>query len=457
MRRRVVIFALAVLAAVSILTVSAVCLTDAQEQVTYTVSNACGDPAAAYGLTVSASYTVKDHAYWNVKHTLGEENKTVTDFLYEVKALGWSRYTKNKYGLGNTVNALDMHVSDGADWRVYSELTNDEELRDVGLVRAYRELYETRIWDDPWVRYEDFCEYYPLEGYCYNSDGSSLDGWAAYASWNYHNTEMFNGYFRIPVLKDDQTYMVLDRSVPEQIRRGSDYYEMGAVGVCWEDKVYFTFDAHTYQGNLVDTSLIPGGYGLYRVGVDRVSIKSNTLTTLMELDITHRPKQMLADEELGHLLYISTWEEQWYLTVIDLNTLQVLQQQCILEDGAAEPWFDIQGDLLYCVQEQERISILQRDDAGIYSNVFEASLHTEDEQFRVRGKCLAFHGDRLAVVGKLVPEENRYAAITECGYTLWIFTREGLVYTAEYTASLGQQPKDTSAKCRVQELSAFWG
>lgn len=456
MRRRVVILALAVLAAVSILIVSAVYLTDTQEQVTYSVSNVYGDPTAAHGLTVSVSYTVKDHAYWEVKHTLGEENQTETDFLYKADDMGWSRYTKEKYGVGNTVNALDIRVSDGADWRVYSDLIDDEGLRDKGLVRAYRELNEAQAWDDPWIHYADYCSYYPLEGFFYNSDGDMPHEWEAYAKWNYQDAEKINDYFRIPVLEDDRTYMVPGQSAPEQIRGGADYYEMGAVGVCWNDRVYFTFDAHTHHGNFVDTSMIPGGYGLYMFQVDYTSIQKYTLTTLMELDITHYPKQMFVDEALGHLLYISTLEEKWYLTVIDLNTLQVLQQLCILEDGAVEPWFDIQGDLLYCVQERERIRILQRDDAGIYSNVFEAPIRVEDEQFLVRGKCLAFHGDRLAVAGNLIPEENRYAAITECGYALWIFTQEGLAYAADYTASLGQQPQDTLAKCRIHGLDIFW-
>ena len=50
---------------------------------------------------------------------------------------------------------------------------------------------------------------------------------------------------------------------------GEDHFAFAMTFCAADDAIYFTFDPHTENGELVDLSLIPGGYGIYKLPYDR--------------------------------------------------------------------------------------------------------------------------------------------------------------------------------------------
>lgn len=50
----------------------------------------------------------------------------------------------------------------------------------------------------------------------------------------------------------------------DRAKKNADSFSFETIACSTPEAVYFTFDPHSYRGELVDTSMIPGGYGLYR-------------------------------------------------------------------------------------------------------------------------------------------------------------------------------------------------
>lgn len=88
-------------------------------------------------------------------------------------------------------------------------------------------------------------------------------------------------FFKIPVLENEyqSVTMVYDPATgelehtetSESNGEKDDSFQFSTVSCVTDEAAYFTFNPHTQNGKLVDTSLIPGGYGIYRLPFDTKS------------------------------------------------------------------------------------------------------------------------------------------------------------------------------------------
>lgn len=95
--------------------------------------------------------------------------------------------------------------------------------------------------------------------------------------------EDINRFFRIPMLPNESMRCEVTRFSAEDDDLyvepkgwnamvgvpGEDHFAFAMTFCAADDAIYFTFDPHTENGELVDLSLIPGGYGIYKLPYDR--------------------------------------------------------------------------------------------------------------------------------------------------------------------------------------------
>lgn len=469
MRKRVAILLLTAVLLFSVLSVAAVSVGKTEEQLSYQIGNERGDRSFSYGLTVSQWYSYASQVYWFADHTFGTESVTDTRFEFHT-----TYYEPDIGDDGFERNTVQMAtVSDGNMVDFEYLIKVDGEC--TGLLKAYKELYDATAKGEvtnTYIRYADYCEYYPLEGY-FAVPAGVWPFWNSYEAnpVSKEMSEAFCEYFRIPVLGDDWIRMAVDKRPSTATmssidmtdpRKGADWYEMGSVGVYLNGTVYFAINAYTNAGNLVDTSLIPGGYGLYAFSYDENGyIDVDSLATVMGLDARHRPVEMIADTVNGYLLYITDLDGDQYLSVIDPKAGVLVQQIKILEKSDDWMWYRFQGDLLYCVADGEKIEVLERDGQGQYAKVFETPLAPSEELLAgsdLYDSAFAFDGERLAVVSALWIEEEgpRWESNRACGYTFSVYTSEGLAYTAQLTSTLESAAITPAERCRVYHTTASW-
>lgn len=468
-----------------------------KEQITYTENVLQGDVGAAGGITVDTRYEYQNHLVWFSRHRPTETMKTETEFKYYVKQAQFDyehRYT------GINMNIIDT-TNINWDWEV-RELADDTGLE--GLMKAYYDLYhgtEQGELTNTYIRYADYCEYYPLQ--IYVEGGKENYGyWDPYTKGRYGEYDenigkIFNDYFKIPVMEDDWVQVVIDKRssgyVAESVnitnsRKGEDYCVISGCGTATEDAIYFTFNATTNSGKPVDTSLIPGGYGLYALDQSAEGVDYSSLRTLRPLDESYYYADMWVDEEHDLLMLHTEKENVWYLSVIDLETMETVQEvELMVEDPDSYCWIMDQDGFLLSVIENESISVFEQNGDGLYEFRFTAPLppssievqadsmegfdpdihEGENQTFLVDNPIYnigrydsgyAFDGERLAVVCRLEGyqlEEGHLVWEEKNGYNLAIYTADGLVYFGEYLSSL--EPLGTveydHRKCRLQEVT----
>lgn len=468
--KRLVILFLAVLLAVSAVLTSALALGGTQEQVTYQETVLSGDSSAADGLRMSLlSYGVREHPQWSTDYAFGTPDSIQTDFRFHT-VIPVRSYPDSEYR-GVVLNSINDDF--GMDYlsdifRLETRSGSDKAFS--GLLGAYQQIYnETPEGEltNTYLRIRDYCQYYPLAGTMELASGGYH--WNIYSDSSYYaqgaeSALLFNEYFRIPVLEDDWIQVVVDKrksgSTMESVdvtesRKGSDVFRISSVGVCFENTAYFTFNPLTEQGNVVDTSLIPGGYGLYSYTyTDQGTRDAGSLTTRCSLDPTFEPYDMTVDEENRNLLYFSVKDGNRYLTVISLDTMEILQTVCILEN-LKDGWqfHKLLDNCVVAMSEKAGVSLWEKNARGVFEFRFTAAMDGGEKAFELYEGEYAFDGQRLAIVRS---EALNAESSSTCGFWVSIYTQEGCAYRGRYDSSLETLTQWPQAVCRLGEVSVFW-
>ena len=335
------------------------------DQITYTENLLRGDVSAAEGITVDTRYEYQNHMVWFSRHRPAETMEADTEFRYYIEQAQFDR--ERRY------TGIDMSIIDTTninwDWEV-RDLADDSGLE--GLMKAYYDLYhgtEQGELTNTYIRYADYCEYYPLQIYV-DGGKENYGYWDPYTVQRYGDYDedigkVFNDYFKIPVMEDDWVQVVIDKRssgyASESVditnsRKGKDYCQISGCGTATEDAIYFTFNATTNSGRPIDTSLIPGGYGLYALDQSGEGVDYESLRTLRPLDESFYYMDMWVDEVHNYLMVQMEKEDIWYLSVIDLETGSY-EHKCTLQSlgiyGSSEhnmPMaYDAVTGLIYCL------------------------------------------------------------------------------------------------------------
>ena len=215
------------------------------------------------------------------------------------------------------------------------------------------------------------------------------------------NLDKFTEFFKIPIVKDE-TYSV-ERIVDDDDGREKVYYSVGrnydreyfdfAMNSAFGNgKAFMYFDNRTSKGNRVDTSLIPGGYGIYSFdfglsvdGREYSDPDMGTLRVILPLDEDTIIKKMFLSSDEKYLYIFTIEDRNMVIYVMDTDNCEVVSEKVLWEDMDREeitflPGFATRGgidvyspdelgvpggDLAFAVQKRNGFRIIKLEEDQI--------------------------------------------------------------------------------------------
>ncbi len=420
-----------------------------------------GDKAFVDGIVIERNTKYKENMYWTTTYLIGDKPSISTDFaFYEWgKEDAWSEY----YG--------GLEFNSEVEFYYIGAMQNSTEL--TGLAKALYELIEEapagKV-SSKLINLKDYMEYYEFSlsvdiPNCDNGYGTYIvdDDQSGMTKQEKRKKteEAFMEYFRIPVLDEEVYELRVNKSEEgEVIGYGYSSYN-GSMGVNNIDmtyqpkngdsfnfdmsstyvgnKIYFTFSPLSYEEKVVDTSLIPGGYGVYSCEYDEDGVDASSL----KLEYALEPNgyvRLKVDAQEENLLVFTNDKEQFYLTVLDLENMQEKQKYAYgkVDEVNLTRWYRVEEDYLIAKCDYYEAVVFSRNEDGTYTQRFSVPgemLEVSEHGYFLDGEnAFDWNGEMLLVAFDLMREYPYTTA--SCGVGLAAFDVTGLIYYAEYESSL---------------------
>ena len=435
-----------------------------------------GDPAAADGLTVQLKTGMRYKLNWeSTVQFSAQDYRAETSFRF--LPAGQAEQPEMSYR-GVEINFYHDAATTGSD--------------DVfGFSTAYQSLLDTLSPGESGsrtIRFADYYDEYPFEFYI-DLPGvryGTLAGWedaSEDSDWPGERAQAALGrFFRIPVLQDEYVELGIDKNMDgsgsarsiSSVREG-DRFWMNVESVITDDTCFFWFGNRTDKDRLVDTSRIPGGYGVYMLpygplapdaeasafyGGNENEVYTDRLTCFFPVDPETRIEHLGLTPDKTRLLLHTVENNIYYVTLIDCKTGDTLQKLAVSDFEPEDDYVNItETEDFVCIQQtQGRICVLTQNADGLYQLVL-LSEYSPDALYSpvyATVRAMAFDGSRLAIVNNdetvLANDDNRtksyLAGTTEalitldgayfdnCGFTLTVFDQTGVAYSGAYVSSL---------------------
>ncbi len=394
------------------------------------------------GLQVKTRTTLDRYLLWETVYDIGEESSISTEYSYH--GARFNEKFERKYD-GITVNVF-------LEYGFENERGAEEQF---GIGKAYKELYDTTPpgkEKKKTVYLKDYYEFYPM--------GAEIElpnfscGWGGYLSYGTITPQIgteeyiysrLDEYFKIPVIEDAYVEISVSRSIKgDLIGMGSanmdgEQFHMSCISTLTDEASYFTFDAHTTDGNIVDLSYLPDGYGIYCVPyigeiksaegvlIDEISMVYPLDPNIEILDIATNP-------EKTKLLLHTIEENKYVLTVIDIETMEQ-SQRFELSDWTKDNygWQMYDGEDFIAMYVQYRdIVLLSINENGDYELEFTVKQPSDTYLDYINsGMSMDFDGEKLAMAKFVNSKENK-----ACTFYIAVYDETGQIYYGEYSTSL---------------------
>lgn len=480
MRKTLILSGILMILALTGLITTAVVANAARDQVTFTERVEYGDPVTAEGITVRVQADLDNHLLWNSTYVAGQGPESETEYQFSATRVPYVseiRYDGVQMELSSNVAMGQVELSD--EWQFQNEKVDAAEMaeKSTGILKAYYELMaqmEPGEEKEIEVRLKDYYDYYPisvyvdLPGYHYNGDYAENVDYTG-SGMPMTGDMAFQEFFKIPVLEDET--MTIRLGLDANGRRThwgggtgmSENFPMWSIGLRTEEACYFTFDTRTSKGNVIDTSQIRGGYGIYRLPYYPVELEKkedvigtpiqyhrvayDEMAMVYELDPQVRVIQLEKSMDGESLLLVTTENSQCMLTVIDLDTMETVQKipvaELELKDGYGCILMQKETFLVMDISD-ERLVVLERGAEGLYESRLLVP-HYMDENgnhfYRMNSNLfdVDWNGEQLVVAGSLMKEYQTGQYTTHMytgGFYLAVYGPEGIEYFGEYDSSL---------------------
>ena len=451
-----------------------------------------GDAAAAAGLSASFGMGLQNQLYWRNVFTYGGADDSA-----DVQETAFSR--KNPFpadkkgpvpyvrltGYMTSGNALDDILTDPAEGDpIRQELLAQvrQEFFTAGAAERVQEIKRALPADGETtqdLKLKDIFRYYPIEGDLTGTSiwAASLDN-AVYASEDSVKLgQDLNHFLRIPIPETESSGFEVIKypegslnfnyyQGKENCSQQEDHFDFHSIACSTPDAVYFTFNTHTDDGDVVDTSLIPGGYGIYRLPYDRE--KEIFLSEKLEMVYALDPKKQYTDiyaspdgaklflvSQAARLAAVGVKEVQATAEIIDVRTMQCDRREEIVCSADTALGYDA-GDYLIFRGRSELCLYTYQD--GSYKK----ELMLADVDFRkpalqnlfYDNRCrTAYDGKRLSILGEADFD------IEDDDNTMWLWETAGTVEVAVLDASglvyYGTLRSNMQDFCNVEEYRAW--
>ena len=354
-----------------------------------------GDPSRADGLTLDFVTNYRNYrSYtWSTVYTLGNPDNSKTNFgIYKYKPLSEDDMT------------LPLN---------HEGLTNEKEpsfYPEDKFATEFDKLYEGKYY-----RLNAVFDFPTTSWFAYEYDESVIQ----------KERSIMQKYFKIPKYK-------------------GDYYEWVIDSTFSDDMCYFTFDLHTKNGNIVDTSLIPDGFGIYAFPYEKAyedergKLILGTDTSKLEMIYSLEPDTQISklsiNHEQNHLLLFTIENEQLVLHVIDIANRTELQKLVLFENCDYYSYV-IDGAILISNYNSHEVYVVSSLENQAYKIDFTFS--STDELFNF-GNFMYFScydGERL-VYSNFAGYIFELALPNFDDFFIAIYEKNGISYIGTYRSSL---------------------
>lgn len=439
-----------VLLSCSVVSVVAATINSERDQVVITENVLYGDRSYAEGLDIKTKNHLNYRLYWETDFAISNDSKANTKF---------NLYPRQKHE-NNSANRRHegIFLDNGIEYGFYDDLPASEQ---KGIQKAYKELFDSAelgVEKSKKVYLKDYYDYYPVgvgfdlpythwTGYEY---GDVLKGEPYDALYV---TEKFREYLKIPVLDSDTVTISVEKGEDgHSYSTGTDEmgcFNLSAIGTVarkW-GRCFFTIHNYKYSDaknntdeiEYVDTSLIPGGYGIYSFyyaggdSASRTGIIADKIETVFPLDSKTIVSHITMSKDDKQLLLFTVEDKSFYLTVIDIKTMKAAQKILIKEEQGSGSVYEY-DDFIVADTENDITVISEKD--GVYTvdfSVRKASFINEKFHDIGVADCMDYKDDKLAIVGNCFEEDTGYEL---CDFFVSVYDKSGILYYGKYNTSL---------------------
>ncbi|MGI6358924.1 MAG: hypothetical protein ACOX2K_09585 [Bacillota bacterium] len=404
-----------------------------------------GDKSFARGITVDLTAHCDYRLFWDTRYTVGESSQISTSFTFS--------QVQRRPDQARVYSGVYLDGVFGGGYGASGILNLEDETLPVQDVASRTQPGQKHT---ETVFIKDYYDFYPLRVGFDRSVGFAV---------NQDAVNLFNDYFRIPVHQEHQVKVIIEKNAAGQVHRlqvspvdDTEVYFLTSTTVT-DSECFFTLSCYTADGELLDPSHIPGGYGIYRFplhdrGSDDRLLTADELQTVFPLDAQReRVVALSTNRDQSRLLLVTIEEGAYILTVIDAASMTELQQLAILDtDVEMGPRrserinLHVYDDFIVPTFNDRSLALLALDEAGNYQLRFAASFG-EQEQLRYkfpRMLSMDYNGEALVVVFSQDP--HSYPG-NFCSFSLAVYNSAGLAYAGHYQHNLDKGPIDYRLTC----------
>lgn len=428
------------------LTVAVTCsLVKESDNVTFTLIDEWGDKTYLEGITAEMNFTCNGRLDWDVKFS--PAGKTETEYQYNTIVPKHTETYRN-YGLYNTSYSLLDMKNDNE--KLKADLDNlKNEMKNPGDIRYFN------------IKLKDYYEYYPVNfeftlgemhiswstSIGYDDAGSyEFSGISYTKGTDFINT--LNDYIRIPVHEEDTRKIRLHKSDDGFSYSGSHSgsFDFEFHNAVFADTLYFTFsneikNSEKSERVLTDTSLIPGGYGIYAIDYTETEVNYKEIKTVYSIPSDATVKALFCNEEKNELYLTLHQNDKYILRVIDtasMTDIAVIE----LFDFHFEEYVTIsqQEDFFVFIKNSTDYNVVRQNTDGIFVSALKGTIPSETENIRnyfSPYSQFCFDGEKLAI---LVIENPGYEqlSIMSIQPDIMILNEDGLLYYGKWICSLSR-------------------
>ncbi len=426
-----------------------------KENVVISENYVYGDRKSAENVTVNLKNIYKENLLWDTTYNIGK-NKAETEFsLYKNRIPREYEYRKH-FQLHSTFHQ-GIAGSHGLD-------------RYTGLNKAYSELIESaepHVETEKLILLSDYLDYYPL-----NIDITFPDVYSFDSSMEYDMSESekdliesFREFFRIPIMKDHK--LKIRVTVGDEgniyssgttsgtgLDENEDSYGFYTDSVITDNECFLYFGNRSDLGYTVDTSLIPGGYGIYRLPYSEkdknVSFDFKNLKNIYPIDSDYTVSALEISEDKKSLYMVTKEENKNVFTIIDAETFETKERTIISEDKdeSAYPEY-IENDFIifniYHPNREAKFSVYSFDEKGkpvheitaykyIQADYEDDEMYIGTEIYEDSNIKALWNGEKLYVVHTFDNTSQRQ--IQQNGFKLAVYGKDGMQFYGEYITGL---------------------
>ncbi len=461
--KKILIFLLAVILAVSgSAAVVAVNINKMSDDVRYHLLEEYGDRAYLDGISVETTLTHDRVLLWENIFDLSGDTESTLSF----------RKTGHPYRQPRNMPGLTLMWTDLEYYLDYAGEISEE------IKRIAEEVSRSGGKETVKIRTADYYEYYPLffalvlpdfavERPYSRGEENPVPVYCTDISEE-RGTEIYKAiadFIKIPVLRDEVREITVEAEYTgnENVEGcsyssgGSETFEFTSYSAVFSDRCFFSFRNRTVgsdgrEGQLVDTSLIPGGYGIYSFSYDAKDADIEGMKNVYPLADDSTVIDLYGDEE-NDLLYLYLYKNGKYVfDVIDTDTMKSIAETEVFpySDSADWVYFFTEKDFSVFVKNDFEIKVIERTADGGYEIVLDFVIPQENGYNWTSIPYDAswyYDGEKLIIA---VPDEgfNSYnGRVYSCLLGAYILNSEEMLYYGRWACSLSEKAEKYRTFC----------